>query len=530
MSIDALAPRLNQRLPRLAWIAVVDHRLGQVRIEHGDLVEVGETYVVEGVWDAPFRKMGFHNADHFFGTGLHLEGGSLFAVPSCALVDRLLMAQAESVTLLSNSLPLLLGHLGASLAERVDYRSATYTVLKGIDHYESLIPVEHPQVSNVRQIYYDAVRIDANGQHRLPRKDIRRFRSYHEYIGAVEKVLSALLGNARHPGRMHPLKPYCTTSAGYDSPAVTAMLAGTEGLVTYTSRRSNSLFPAWVKQEAAIDDGTRIAERLGVEARTLRYPSDLGEEEELAFLAPSAAEPELIFANLARDVRTERHGGVVFSGYHGDKVWDVNVEDRYVNEQIMRGDPSGLALGETRLRAGFVHVAVPFIYVRSIADIRMIGRSEEMADWRLGSDYDRPIPRRVVESRGVPRSAFGQHKKAVTRYYNFPTNPALRRMFMSRIRQGTGWTTTRVHIKDTLDKVVYPVAAAIERLLRPFRGQPVDTPSSWAWDEVIDLPYELHIWALGELSRRYRAFLEAPMPAPVDRTASAPVGTSTRST
>jgi hypothetical protein len=40
-------------------------------------------------------------------------------------------------------------------------------------------------------------------------------------------------------------------------------------------------------------------------------------------------------------------------------------------------------------------------------DIWKVTISEEMGPWRLGNDYDRPIPRRIVEEKGVPRNLFG---------------------------------------------------------------------------------------------------------------------------
>ena len=40
----------------------------------------------------------------------------------------------------------------------------------------------------------------------------------------------------------------------------------------YTSRRSNSLIPYWISREAADDDGTQIAERLGIPVRPFGHP------------------------------------------------------------------------------------------------------------------------------------------------------------------------------------------------------------------------------------------------------------------
>jgi hypothetical protein len=41
----------------------------------------------------------------------------------------------------------------------------------------------------------------------------------------------------------------------------------------------------------------------------------------------------------------------------------------------------------------------------------------EMAPWSIGGEYDRPIPRRIVEEAGVERDSFGQSKKAVAVWY-----------------------------------------------------------------------------------------------------------------
>ena len=42
-----------------------------------------------------------------------------------------------------------------------------------------------------------------------------------------------------------------------------------------------------------------------------------------------------------------------------------------------------------------------------------VGMSDDMAPYRVGGRYDRPIARRMVEEAGVPREAFGQRKRAV---------------------------------------------------------------------------------------------------------------------
>ena len=56
----------------------------------------------------------------------------------------------------------------------------------------------------------------------------------------------------------------------------------------------------------------------------------------------------------------------------------------------------------------------------------------EMDPWRLGTTYDRPIPRRIAEDAGLAREMFGQVKMASVLEYpapRLPLNPALRRLF-----------------------------------------------------------------------------------------------------
>jgi hypothetical protein len=75
---------------------------------------------------------------------------------------------------------------------------------------------------------------------------------------------------------------------------------------------------------------------------------------------------------------------------------------------------SGASMTEFRLRVDFVHVPAPFIGARRFPKILEIANSEAMKPWSVGTDYDRPVARRIVEDAGVPRAAFGQQKRATT--------------------------------------------------------------------------------------------------------------------
>jgi len=103
---------------------------------------------------------------------------------------------------------------------------------------------------------------------------------------------------------------------------------------------------------------------------------------------------------------------LLFTGFHGDKIWDR--VHGVMNDQIVRGDASGLGMSEFRLQAGIINCPVPFWGVREAFRVRQITESAEMRPWVLENDYDRPIPRRIVEEAGVPREMFGQKKSATT--------------------------------------------------------------------------------------------------------------------
>jgi hypothetical protein len=117
---------------------------------------------------------------------------------------------------------------------------------------------------------------------------------------------------------------------------------------------------------------------------------------------------------------------VVFTGFHGDKVWDRKTHD--LGPEIVRSDASGTDLTEYRLWVGFVNCAVPYLGVRQINDIHAISTSGELFPWDVERGYSRPICRRIIEERGVPRNLFGVQKKATAQFILRPNDFLTRQM------------------------------------------------------------------------------------------------------
>jgi len=117
------------------------------------------------------------------------------------------------------------------------------------------------------------------------------------------------------------------------------------------------------------------------------------------------------FDNLTWNAGEHLKNTILLTGYHGDKVWDLH--HVAPGGDIVRGDASGLGLTEYRLWARFLHCPVPFWGVRRAAEIGAVSRSSELRAFVLpGTDYNRPIPRRIAEEAGVPRFSFGITKNA----------------------------------------------------------------------------------------------------------------------
>jgi hypothetical protein len=267
------------------------------------------------------------------------------------------------------------------------------SLVLGIDAYEKeLLRTAKGQILRVA---YDDVVMEPEGRYELVRKPLlaRRFRTYSEYTAYLEETLRHALADAAREGRTATYRPLATCSSGYDSACVATLAKrlGCQEAVTVTGR----------------DSGRAVGEKLGLMVQEFALHECVKEH----------------FADLAQFLATGMGGGdyspfqalapvlgkrVLLTGFHGDKIWDMHMEP---NAVLIRGDTSGSSVQEFRLRHDFIHIPVPMIGARRHADVWTISHAAEMEPYQLHNDYDRPIPRRVLEESGVPRRMFGQSKK-----------------------------------------------------------------------------------------------------------------------
>jgi hypothetical protein len=418
-------------LTQLFLIATLELAEGPLEVLHGSAVECRGEWLVEGVWDGAFEEGRFHRGAHLFGSGIRLDADSVYFVPSCALVDRLVCCRDADKLLVSNSLVLLLAATGARLDQEHDYLQEAKAMLAGIDGYDPSFHVLHPSIGRFYQIYHKAV-VVRGGRVTLERPiPVREFAGFEDYRGMLRERLAAICANAADPARRTPVTTFGTLSSGYDSTAVTSLVKdlGVRRYFTYVGSWTDDSRGQPEYETAA------IAAALQVETIPLEPTKAPSAEDELLLRGASPLGHQVPLITMARRIEEEAEAAAVFTGFHGDIIWDVNVPESFVSEGIVRHDVSGLDLSELRLERGFFNVAVPFLFAASIESIVAISRSPEMSAWRLGTDYDRPISRRIVEQEGVPRRLFGVLKGGIFGGSARPANLELRARYFGYLHR-----------------------------------------------------------------------------------------------
>jgi len=440
-------------LPKLTWIAKIDGSTNSVHAICGPWVEHGPDFLVEGVWDGPFDEGNFDTSASFFGSGLRVRESSVILCPSRALVDRIYFCETNQAFLASNSLIALLSATGAKLDTNHSYHSESESILQGVNRYKRKFRVEHESIKHFFQIYYENVVIENNSARFEKAAKDHIFGTYQEYRDKLDQSLSRILDNAGSDDRTHKLQAFSTLSSGYDATAVTA-LAKQLGVTTcFGAGKLKTRLGRWLPLNKSGDKPDTIAKSLNMNLIKLSVKQEDISEDEAYFLATNRPKfpnkwclTQVSLEPMVKWLAASDTPSLVMTGYHGDKVWDVNVTDKFVNNEIIRGDMSGFSLTEARLRAGFINMPIPFLFAENIAQLRDISCSDEMSNWRLYNDYDRPIPRRIAEEAGVPRESFGFEKAHVSSMLIWPVNKKLRRDFLLHLREKHGISPFRVRM------------------------------------------------------------------------------------
>jgi len=461
-------------LPRLAWAAIVRPGTEVVRVLHGPWVETRGDRFVEGAWDAPFGAWELAAAENLAGSGgMVTPEGVLFAAPA-NMYERLHVIRNDDALHVSNSLAFTLAMADA----RLDPTHPHY-YLDLVDHYRCGIRVKDKslRLAGGRTVaLYDCCNL-------LVTPNARAFRrekpwgpapaTYDDYAALLHRTVAAIVANAADGARRHPYRPLAMVSQGYDSTAVAALArdAGCREAVTFLRSRGGD--------EGYVDDsGEAVAHALGLVVTTY-------ERDDVDTLADYRAEEfylEPWGVDRTMSVMTPQLAGtLLLSGRSAEAVWSRGGYRHWGLPDLQHplNQTPGCALGELRLRTGFLHFAPATIAaVRHAARIHRWNDAPALRPWSIGGDYDKPIARRIAEEAGVPRALFGLVKKggahppahpgARTRAQRIidrlERSPRLRRVLRAVVgnRFHQRWRTGSFELQAGCERMIERYAAAID--------------------------------------------------------------------
>lgn len=246
------------------------------------------------------------------------------------------------------------------------------------------------------------------------------FTTYRDHLVGVARRMGE---NAGARKRDHPVSLLSTVSRGYDSPAASVLARGAGCSDAVTIRQVRSVLPRR-------DSSEEIAQELGFTCSVVDREGR-GRPYELAFwVADGRAEDQNLAAfDFPGEVTA------LFSGAYCGVIWD---DDEHKHPAVAEyRDRNTLSFCEYRLQSGVIHCPLPYLDYQRPEEILGIMRSPEMEPWSVGGDYDRPIPRRLVEEAGVPREMFGQ-RKSTTQFeetFSWPYRGDLQRSYADYLRR-----------------------------------------------------------------------------------------------
>lgn len=401
--------RENTRLPLLSWAVEIEN--GRAVVHHGPKLERGENWFVDGCWAGPFEPERSQLCLGFFAFHGWMDGDDL--VIDTPPLERLFFYKNGSRVLISPSVSFVLALAGASFdPEYPDYIYDSVRSISCLAENRNSIPLRG--AGALEAVINRRVRIGPDLAMRDEVKLLERdFRSFEEYQSFLAETLRRLEENAASPRRQRgTYRMMCSVSRGYDSVAVCGLLA-------------DAGYREAITLAVPEDCGDVIGKHLGVQTHVLeseayRKMSSIPEAE---FLAAGFHGQDLCLAG------AEAHltGKLFVSGISGDKVWGKDRPPEPFDLSWSNG--SGFQLTEFRWRIGSLHAALPFSSIFSRKSLLEISKSKEMERWSVGGGYDRPIPRRIAEERGVPRESFGLAKRGLITMHFYGSDKAVMEMF-----------------------------------------------------------------------------------------------------
>lgn len=401
----------NDNIPKLSWCAKIYN--GKTIINYGqDVIKHGNG-IFEGVWDGEFNNLNYIDANHVFGSGITEFDKNIIFTPPSHMYECIFCVYEKKTTsiLFSNSLSFILSLVEYNnlldLVEKVRVNNDKLTSAGVLDFDPLLYDDENITIYG---FYYHNISISQNEIKILLRENITKFNNYNEYYSYLSSTIEKLITNGSDKNRVVDYTAISTISKGYDSPAVSSILNNLGEFKAVTID---------VDVYGVNDSGNEIANILNMPCYQCQHPlgnsiSNLGEieypedfiEHINEFIATTGLGDDLVFLAFDKFLSNK----LIFTGALGDIIWDANENPTPYGIPVRI--PFGKSLNEYRLRKGFTHIPLPVIGAVFPRYIYRINFLHEMDDYNICSNYNRPIPRRMIEESGVCRQLFAKSKNA----------------------------------------------------------------------------------------------------------------------
>lgn len=391
-------------LPRLAWLATVRRDDPLVTVLHGETVEIVGDSFIACAWDGPFSEFGMFEATTVMGSGGHASSDVVSLCNGSHPFTELCSVRVGNELHIANSMSLLLAYTddGPDLMYRYYHRDRVAAWKAGIVASPYRVPTRRDR----DVLGYFGVDFEVGTDLEVvtkPKAVPGLPGAFSEYRATLAATVRRVVENATDTARRHPLRAITTLSTGFDSVAssVLGSEAGVRDAITFTMRGDHG------------DSGTPMGKVLGL--NVVEYDNNawrqLSSTPEIEFSASASGTSSVPFAVFDDGW----NNSLVLAGGLGDEVWDIGPGDWGDGfAQPNAGTWSMQGAQEYSLRAGVLMFFVPTVGAVHFKEIEAISTSDEMRPWRLDVEYDRPIPRRIIEEAGVPRGSFAVTKRAST--------------------------------------------------------------------------------------------------------------------
>lgn len=398
----------NEKLPSLSWVAEMK-TADEILVIHGAQVECHENFFVAGVWDGDFEKGEFDTALSFHGTGAVLNDiNSVSFVTPTHLQESVYSFSEENRLVLSNSIPFLLSYTDDELdADYYGYEYDLNSIFFGKKKCVKKLKTKKT-ILNLHRYCNLVVNSDLSYEERSKGCELP-FSTFDEYKSKMLEILGRIIQNASDAHRLTKYKLVTTISSGYDASAVSALVHefGCNTALTFSS-----------PEKYREDSGVEVAQYLGYtnviegDGEAYRQNTNLWEAESAAGGDVGCLVPLNTFEDVYKD-------SLLFLGLKGDCIFGKDESEANRNFDFISMSIAAEQNPEHYLRNNTIAISVPLILGYEWPSIYKISNSPEMQKFSVGGNYDRPIPRRIVEEKGVPRVAFGFKKKGAGFTFRF---------------------------------------------------------------------------------------------------------------